>query len=492
MSHGESNRAAGRLPVEAWYAAIGLAVLFSAGALVEAARLASLRDPTVWGHLRIGAWILENRSVPHTGIYSQSANLTWRDLSWGYDAVLATAYKIMGLRAVPAMEMMFRLLATAVLFLLAIRRGRLLSAATLSAIGIYALSGMGPSSTAVSVVLFGLTLYLLLEWRAEPTSRVKYMLPLVILLWANLDAGFIYGIMALVVFAIAEFAEEIGKKQGLDTKNMPREAAVMLVVCLFVSGITPYGYASYSAFWRMETSAANLNIPGYGAMGFRQALNYVVLLLSMGGFLALGLRRSRDIFLIAVLCGSAALAFHSRRENWLLIVSSVAVIGQMLSDSPEPAGTTALQMFGGWRTLIATLTLVLSAFLFLMIRGPRDLMTRVGQTFPVKACDYIRKERLAEPFFNAYEWGAFVTWYLPEHPVAIDARRGLYPEELESDYFKVMKVDVPYQTLSAMKEARTILLPKTNVLAGGLKDVAGFRVAYEDDVAIVLLHDVRE
>jgi len=83
-------------------------------------------------------------------------------------------------------------------------------------------------------------------------------------------------------------------------------------------------------------------------------------------------------------------------------------------------------------------------------------------------------------------------WYLPEYPVAIDARRGLYAEDLESDYFKVMKVDAPYQTLPAMKEARTILLPKTNVLAGGLKDVAGFRVAFEDDVAIVLLQSAKE
>ena len=493
MSHGESNRGSGGLPVEAWYVAGVLTALFSAGALVEVARLSSLRDPAAWGHLRIGAWILENRGVPHTGIYSQASHLPWRDFSWGYDAILAMAYKILGLRVVPAMGTMFRILAAAVLFLLGIRRGRLRSAVALSAVGIYALSSMGPSSTAVSVVFFGLTLFLLLEWRAEPASPVKYVLPLLIPVWANLDAGFVYGIMALAVFAIVEFARQAGNKHDLNSKNMRRDAAVMLVVCVLASGITPYGYASYPAFWQMETSAANLNIPGYSAMGFRQALDYVVLLLGMGGFLALGLRRSRDIFLIAVLGGSAALAFHAQRENWLLIVSSVAVIGQMLSGDQERKGSE-LPMFSQRRTAIA-IPIVVSAglsLLVLMVRSPKDLTTRVAQTFPVSACEYIRNEQLPRPLFNAYEWGGFVTWYLPEYPVAIDARRGLYPEELESDYFKVMKVDVPYQTLPAMKEARTILLPKTNVLAGGLRNVAGFRVAFEDEVAIVLLHDAKE
>ena len=55
-----------------------------------------------------------------------------------------------------------------------------------------------------------------------------------------------------------------------------------------------------------------------------------------------------------------------------------------------------------------------------------------------------------------------------------------------------MKADVPYQTLPAMKDARTILLPKSSVLGGGLRNVSWFTVSYEDDVALVLLQRAKE
>jgi len=497
MAHGDSTRAAGRLHMGSWYGAAGLVALFAAGAIMECVHLASLQNPAVWGHLRAGMWILENKSFPRTGIFSQAANLPWRDFSWGYDAIVAVAYKVVGTRAVPLMAIAFRVIVTAALFLLAgARRGKLRGAAGLAAVGLCALSGLGPVSTGVSAILFGAELLLLLEFREGRDVRVMFVLPVLIVIWANLDLGFVYGIIVLVLFVISRFAAQITETGEItaDERKLARNAAVALVACVTVSGITPYGFAGYAGFWQMETSAANLNIPGYGAMGFRQVLDFVVLLLAMGAFLALGLRRSRDAFLIALLCGSAASAFHSQRENWLLVVSSVTVIGAMFPGAHQIAGTTVARTPGIRQTLVAGLTVAVTgmAFLALIPRESSVLMRRVAETLPVKACDYIRSASLPQPLFNAYEWGAFLTWYLPEYPVAIDARRGLYPEELETDYFKVMRVEIPYQSLPAMKNARTILLQKSNVLGGGLRNVPGFQVAYEDDVAIVLLQGAKE
>jgi len=386
-----------------------------------------------------------------------------------------------------------------VLFLLAgwRRRGRLLAAAALAMVGLYTLSGLGPASTGVSVVLIGIELLLLLELREGRNSGVMYLLPVLFLTWANLDIGFVYGMIVLLVFVTSGFAMQIAKAGEIteDHSKLARNTAVVFATCLIVSGITPYGFAGYAAFWQMETNPANLVIPGYGAMGFRQPQDYVVLLLGMGAFLTMGLRRSRNVFLIALLCGSAALAFYSQRENWLLIMSSIMVIGFTPSSADQiTAGITAARMFSYRSALIAGSTLAVAGlpFFVLIPRESSVLMGRVAETLPVKACDYIRSEHLPQPLFSAYEWGAFLTWYLPEYPVAIDGRRGLYPEELENDYFKVMKIDVPYQSLPAMKNAKTILLQKSNVLAGGLRNVPGFQVAYEDDVAIVLLQGAKE
>jgi hypothetical protein len=494
MLHGGSTRGAGRLPEQGWYRTIVLVVLFTAGAVAESMHLPSLRNPAVWGHLRVGVWILENKSFPRTGLFSQSANLPWQDLSWGYDALAGAMYKILEVRAVPALAMVFGVVAAVVVYLLAGGRpGNLLGAATSAGVGVYTLSTLGPNANGASVIFFGLELLVLLNWRRGRESRATFMLPVIFLIWANLDVGFIFGILVFALFVVSLWVRQLANISETPAAK-GRTAAAVLLACVAISGITPYGYSSYAAFWQMERSAANLNIPGYAAMGFRQALDYVVLLLGMSAFLAMGLRRSRDIFLVALLSGTAMLAFHSQRETWLLIVSSVAVIGHGFRGSKETADGKTVWKIGRPSIVIAGITVAIaaSAFVLLIPRDPKLLMARVSETFPVKACDYIRSAHLPKPLFNADEWGGFLTWYLPEYPVAIDGRRGLYPEEMESDYFEVMKVDVPYQTYPAMRDARTILLEKTNVVAGGLKNVPGFSVAYEDDVAVVLVQGAKE
>ena len=469
-----------------------LAVLFAIGPMVEAVKLNSLQSLEIWGQLRAGGWVLENHRIPRTALFSQSERLPWRDFSWGFDVIAATTYKIAGLRAVPALAMGFRVGLAVVLFLLAgARRGDLWGAGLLTLVGLYTLAGPGPASTAASVVLFGVEVLILLEWRRSPsTFRAAVALLVLFLVWANLDIGFVYGIALLAIYVASLFAQPIagGPADEIAKKSMARTAAVVLLSCVIVSGVTPYGYASYPAFWEMETSAANASIPGYAAMGFRQPLDYIVLLLAMSAFLAMGLRRSRDIFLVALLSGSAMLSFHSQREGWLIVVSAVAVVGCMLT---EPQGSHNVQNAELWERRLflaagSSLALVILVFLLAIPRDPKVLLARIGKTLPVKACDFIRSADLAHPLFNAYGWGSFVSWYLPEYPVAIDSRRGLYSEEMEDSYFKVMKADVPYQSLPAMRDAKTLLLEKSNVMAQALKSVQGFHVAYEDDVAILL------
>jgi len=497
MSHGDASRAAGRLPGEGWGGAIVLVALFSTGAIVESVHLTSLQSPAVWGHLRAGMLILQNHGVPRTGLSSQSANLPWRDFSWGFDVMTAAMYGIAGLRVVPGLVMGFRLMVAFVLFLLAGgRKGNVWVVAALSAVGIYTLSSMGPVATGASIVLFGIELLILAEWRRRPEFRATLLLPALFWAWANLDIGFVYGIAVLVLFVASLWVERAVDRSAMASDRRKRlpTAAIVLLACVIASGVTPYGYAGYPAFWQAETSAANANIPGYAAVGFRQPPDYAVLLLGMSAFLALGVRRSHDVFLIGLLSGSAMLAFHSQRENWLLIVSGVAVIGWMLTGSRATEEMRPIWRFDRQTIAVAGSSTALGALAFVLLI-PHDsgvLLAKAAEKLPLKACEYIRSAGLAQPLFNAYEWGGFVTWYLPEYPVAIDSRRGLYPEDMESDYFKVMKVDVPYQSFPAMKNARTILLERSNVVAQGLKTVSGFRVAYEDDVAIVLLQGTNQ
>ena len=501
MLNGDSASLAGRLSGRS-LSRIGIMVLlFSVAAIAETLRLSSLRDPDIWLHLRVGSWILEHQTWPTNGLFSQSANLPWRDFSWGYDVFAALVYRVLGLRAVPALLMVFRMVLAAVVFLLAggLRTNFWISG-LLSAVAQCVLSGLGPVA-GVSAVLFGVELLLLMESRRSGNLRQLLLLPLLFLFWANLDIGFLYGIGLYALYLFALTVEKLGQAAKANwievgPPGMPiGTAASVGAACLIATLLSPYGYHAYSSFFAIQASPANRYLPGHTAMSFHQPNDYLLLLLAMTAFLSLGIRRSRDLFLLSTLVACAALSFHAQGENWLVTLAAAATIGNALPRRAESPAQQRVKYFR-WRepslaAAVAVLVVAL-AFAFRVPRGREHLLARISETFPVRACDQIRDHRLPAPLFNSYAWGSFLTWYLPEYPVAIDGRRGLYPDEEETDYFKVMLAQIPYQSFPPMQRARTLLLDKQGVMGEALRGVPGFHVAYEDSISVVLLQEKKE
>jgi hypothetical protein len=468
-------------------------LLFSLAAMVEAVQLASLRNYDVWEHLRAGSWILANRTWPATGLFSQAANFPWRDFNWLGDATIALAYRILGLSAVAALWMVYRSMLAAVTFCLAGGlRGHFWLAVGLSAVAQYLLLGFGPIAGGNSVIFFAIELFVLLEARRTRRFRSLFWLVPLLVLWANIDLGFVYGIGLLVVFLAALGVEKSVVKDGAEMaeKNGFLTAVWAAGACVLATFLTPYGYHSYSSFFAVQASPANRYIFEYTAMTFHQPQDYVLLLLTMAAFLALGVRRSRDLFRIPVFALCAALSFYAQHDNWLVVLGAVAVIGNTAS-AESVIRREELQKPLRWLVLPAagSLALVVVSYGLVVPRDRNALLGRVAENLPVRACDYIRQQQLPAPIFNTQTWGSFLTWYLPEYPVVIDARRALYPDNWETEYFRVMKVLAPYQEFAPMMQARTLLLYRQSVMADALRSVPGFRVAYEDNLAVVLVHD---
>jgi hypothetical protein len=477
--------------------ALALTLFLSAGAIFEALVLSSLHDPEVWRHLRVGAWILDTRAWPHSGLFSQSADLPWRDFSWGYDVLAALVYRFLGLRAVPALLMMFRVALAVVTFVLAGGRRQFWTAAALSVVVQYLLGTLGPTSEFCSVVLFGVELILIQKVRISGDCRWMYLLPPLFVLWASFDIGFVYGIVVFILFAFFSVAEPRGASAGWSWVQETRARKTVIVAglaCLAASLVNPYGYQAYPTFCRSQTDAINVNLPGYAAMGFHRPQDYLLLLLTMAAFLTLGLLRSRQLFPASLLIFCTILAFHAQRAGWLVALASLFVMGEAIPRQKTTKRQGARSWPGKLSVATACLMLLLcGVFFFVCVPANNTtLLAHVADQFPVRACDYIRQHELPRPVFNGDEWGNFLTWYLPEYPVAIDSRRGLYSEDQESDYANVMKAGMRYQDFAPMRQARTLLMEKKRVMGEALRELPDFQVAYEDAQAIVFLQQNKE
>lgn len=92
------------------------------------------------------------------------------------------------------------------------------------------------------MLLFVITYYLLEQFQSRHIQSL-YFLPLLILLWVNLHGGFISGFILISIYLIGNLVKFVLSRDG--GKELYRQKtkvlALILLTCLFVSLINPYG-----------------------------------------------------------------------------------------------------------------------------------------------------------------------------------------------------------------------------------------------------------
>jgi hypothetical protein len=476
---------------------IALVLLFSASALYESVHLSSLSDNNVWVHLRTGAWMLQTHSVPHNGLFSQYSTLPWMDSSWGYDVVLAACYRMLGLRALPLLLMFFKAgLALLTFWLATEAKATFWAAVSLSAIAQYVIPISQSLPYALSVIFFGIELLLLESSRRTGNVKPLYALPALFLLWANLHALFLLGLVLLILFVVSTWIESWPRRSAVnwldrEIRPLARQPVLIASACsLLAAMVNPYAFRVLSAAYRTLYSAAGFSYFGeMRAMSFRQPQNYALMLLIMSAFLALGRRRSLRVFELLALTAATLLGFRIQREAWMAALIAVAILADATARIAKDRESQ--EQSRAWWEHAACAVMVTAVLVLAALRLPHhdSLQARVAQNYPVQACDYIRDQHLPQALFNEYSWGSFLTWYLPEYPVAIDSRLELYGDELTEGYFKVIAGGERLDAYPALGNAQTLLLSKQSGMVKALTTLPAlssqYRLVYSDDLAAV-------
>jgi hypothetical protein len=476
-----------------------LVILFAAGGVHEARKLSALGSADVWRHLSAGTWILANHAIPHDLIFSQDVQLPWVDSSWLFDSLTATSVKLFGLRGLVWLDMTFGLALAVAIFLLArgVRRG-FWTGVLLTAITLYLIYGAPLRSSIASVVFFAVVLTLITMARSAGNPRLLYSLPPLFLLWANLDIQFVYGLGALLLLLIADgvgrLAPELVGTWFVSRSRIPLpKTALVTAASILATLFNPYGYRFWGAALRsVSLFSADPYFPEMHALRFRQPQDYVLLLLVMTAFFALGRRHARDLFSLLLLSVCSIVSFHLQRDTWLVALAAVAVLSQALdaTDSDEARNSDSSAAAWVLPAGIAAAFVVLIIAFAVRVPSARDvLLAKVSEKFPVRACDYIHQHDVPKLLFNNYDWGSFLTWYLPEYPVQIDSRTDAYGEELTLGYFNVTTGQVPLAADPALSRSQTILLEADSEMGKALSILPGYKQVYLDDQARVLVRE---
>lgn len=473
---------------------VALVVLFASAPVYEAIHATAILAPAVWVHLRTGLWMLQTHSIPRSSLFSQYPAMSWSDSSWVFDVLLAAAYRLVGLRAIPIVLMLLKVAVAVSAFLLA-RAGKapFWTAVVLSAVAQYVIAGLQPLPYAVSIVLFAVELMLLVRSRQNGEVRELFWLPALFFLWANLDIQFIHGLILLALFLAALAMEQVIRSMGKPWISesvrpvAPGRASAVAAISLVATLGTPYTIHLLPTARALYSPVSFQFFAEMSAMSFRRPQDFVLMLVVMAAFLSLGRRRSLDLFELIILLAGTVIAFRVQRDGWVALLPAIAIISDRLvrgegseesrKEIPVPRGPV-----GAAVAAVVSIAAVLSP-------GQKILMDKIDQNYPVKACDYIRENHLPFPLFNAYVWGSFITWYLPEYPVAVDNRSELYGDRILDAYFGIVGGKQLLESDATVSPNGTLLLERNSGMARAFNTLevlkTKYKLVYSDDLASV-------
>ena len=473
-------------------------------------------DTDTWWHVRTGQWIVEHGAVPQTDPFSWTrAGEPWRIPGWVVQVPLYwlfTNFGYAGLNVFTAacVTLTFALVYPTCSGHPLLRAFVLVLAATVS--GIY----WSARPQIVSLVLAAAFALILYRWRGGGHGGVGlapaqgdhkghpyvWMLPVLMMVWANAHGGFAIGFILLGLTFAGEALKAgwawFNYRRNPQSSNSPitnyqllSQLALVSVACVIAVALNPAGPEMLLyPFKTVSIGALREFIQEWQSPNFHEIAQQPFLWLLLLTFAAVALsRRPVDVTDLILVCGAAYMGFLAGRNMPLLAVVAPALLTRHLNyllDDVRKPGTR--QPFAGFPLLNWILLVVFAALALiktLSVLPARVNEAAIAQTVPVGATDFIRRTQPAGPLFNSYNFGAYLMWALPEYPVYVDGRTDLYDDAFLRQYLHIAFGRPGWEAALREQGVRLVLIEADSLLGDRLTESAAWRELYRDEVAAV-------
>lgn len=450
-------------------------------AIAAAASVEYTVDPDLWWHLRTGD-VIVNDGIPATDPFSWSVpGKSWLTHEWLSEVVLWLTWSAFGHPGLIVLFCAIAVTAFGLAYLVARSEGTgRLPAGALAAAGAFAstsLVGVRPqvfNMVGLATVMLIVTRVQEQRWR----PALLWVLVPVMVLWANLHAGYLTGIAVIVVYLLARDV------RSTLLKVLP---VAFLATLLNPNGIGLWGYPletlksdamrNYIAEWQ----SPNFHNPNYWSFA---------ILMIIAAVTAAQARPALQLPTSVLLIGSAFAGLQSVRHIPLFCIVAVPVVsGQIawLIKDRAPDGPPADPAAGDERSRrlpIVGAALAIGVVVFSLAITISRNDDAIDETYPVAAVAWAQESGLAsEPVFNHYLWGGYLIW--EDIPVFIDGRADLYGDDFLNGFIRTVRLTTDWQEPIDEWQPGWILTPTGEGFAAVLVESDDWDIVYEDDLAVI-------
>ncbi len=385
-------------------------------------------NPDLWWHLKMGQVIFATHVIPLADTFSFTSNhQPLIPQEWLGELTIFCAWKCAGF---PGLMFWLSFFAAALLIagysLCSLCSGN----AKVAFVGAMAIWFLAGPAYAIRPQIIGYLLLIaelaLIHLGRTRDPRWFFSLPPLFALWINCHASFILGIVTAAVFLFASlFSFQAGPL--LAPRWDPRRRRILLlglILSLPALFLNPAGLRQILyPFDTLLHQPLNLaNVQEWAPLKMSSASGIALLAILLCSLLLAAARRS-ELFLdeLLLLAIGAWLAVSHLRMTIVFGILAAPILCRQLSTAWSSYRPDNDRPWPNSLILAASLLAAWIAF-----PNSLNLQNQVEEMSPVKAVEFIRANRLPGPMLNDYNFGGYLIWALPEHPVFIDGRADLY------------------------------------------------------------------
>jgi hypothetical protein len=481
-------------------------------ALVLVALLAVRVIPAydLYWQLKTGEVIARMGSVPKTDIFSYTASGDpWYVQEWLCELLFYGLWTGLGQESL----IFLRLGVIAAAFGLVLWRSLRRSGRPLLSVAMTLLAAWGSAyffdNRPQMMTFLGTPALLLLfdEYRAGRWTKALWLVPPLLLLWANLHAGFFLGLVLMWAYTLADLAEWAANRE-IPAPRLRLQVAVTLVATL-APMMNPNGWHAYTYPFLLQGHEQVRNTVGewFSPDFHRPELKPFGLLLLVGiASLACSVRRRRLGDIVVVL-GLIHMSLDANRHGPLLAIAGAPIFAEHVGSAWRAVETwiadrwkaatgvslTPAEVFGPlwqWAAVLGVgigLTAALSARAGQLPKESWfDACTQTAE-FPKAALDWLETQKIEGNVLNAYEWGGYCAWrWHPRRRIFIDGRAEVYFQHGFDDYYAIWMLQPGWGDRLNTHGVNWILMPPTASLLGAAVATGEWTVAYQDPKAVIL------
>jgi len=450
-------------------------------------------DPDMWWHLKTGEVIWTTHSIPTTDLFSYTTNHhAWIPHEWLSQLLMYGAYRLGGYSGL----MLWLCLLTAALLIAGYTLCSLYSGnsktALLGALSIWLFGTVGFALRPQMIgYLFLIVELLLLHLGQTRNRRWFFGLPLLFAIWINCHGSFFFGLALAGVFL---FTSYFNFQSGLlaATSWDPRRRRTMTVALMLSVAalfLNPIGVTMilYPLNTMLDPVMRFSPVSEWQPLQFSDGRSFAFLGILGAIFLLVIVLRIellwRELLILAL---GAWLAASHLRMLFVFGILAAPILSRLISTSWNGYDAERDRPLANAGLMAVSLFVV-----FLAFPNQKNLETQIEEHSPVRAVEFIRVHHFSGPMLNDWDFGGYLIWAAPEHPVFIDGRGDVFESTgVLGEFGKWAQLQTDPNTLLDKYKINFCILSRDSPMIVVLRLSPGWKEAYSDNVSAIFVRSV--